>query len=55
LAKEAQGKRLQAQWVNMAIMIASRLVGGIRGKDKVNGLRKPKERDSKHHGLTWQE
>ena len=36
-------------------MTASRHVGGIRGKDKINRLRKPKERGSKPKGLTWRE
>ena len=40
---------------NLAKMKASRPVGGLRGKDRVNGPRKPKERDSKHNGLTWLE
>ena len=31
----------------MVGMTASRLVEGIRGKNKVNGLRKPKERGNK--------
>jgi len=53
LVEEAQGKKQQAQWVNMAEITASRPVGGISGKDRVNGPRKPKERDSKHNGLTW--
>ena len=39
----------------MVEVIASKLMGGIRGKDKVNGPRKPKERDSKPNGSTWQE
>ena len=39
----------------MTGMTANRPVRGIRGKDKVNGLRKPKERCSKPNGPTWQE
>ena len=39
----------------MAEMTSNKLVGGIRGKDRVNGPRKPNERDSKHNGLTWLE
>ena len=39
----------------MAEMTTSKPMGGIRGKDKVNGPRKPKERDSKTNGSTWQE
>ena len=35
----------------MAGMIASRLLGLIRGKDRVNWLRKPKNRDSKPNEL----
>lgn len=36
-------------------MIARRPMGGIRGKDKVNGLRKPMERCGKPNTPTWQE
>ena len=39
----------------MARMIASRLVGGIRDKDKVNGPRKPKEGCNKPNRLVWQD
>lgn len=38
----------QTQYANMAGMTTSKPIGGIRGKDKVNGLRKP-------NGPTWQE
>ena len=37
----------------MARMKAIRLVGGIKGKDKVNRSRKPKERGSKPNEPTW--
>ena len=40
---------------NIAGMTTNWLVGGIKGKDRVNGLRKPKERGSKPYGPTWQE
>ena len=38
----------------MAKMTISRLVGGIRGKDRVNGPKKPKEKGSNpmgQHGM----
>ena len=38
----------------MAKMKANRLMGTIRGKDKVNGPRKPKKRGNKPNGPTWQ-
>ena len=44
----------------MVGMIASRPMGGIRGKDRANGLRKSKERGSRLNGPTqptspWEE
>ena len=36
----------------MVGMIVNRLIGGIRSKDKVNELKKPKERGSKPNGPT---
>ena len=44
----------------MARMKASKFMGGIRCKDKVNGSRKPKERGNKPNGPTqlaslWEE
>ena len=35
-------------------MTAKRPIGITRGKSKVNGLGKPKERGNKPNGLTWQ-
>ena len=35
----------------MARMTASRHVGGIRGKDKTEGARKPKEKGNRPNGL----
>ena len=37
----------------MAGMKAIRLVGGIKGEDKANRPRKPKERGSKPNEPTW--
>ena len=39
----------------MARIIASRPVGIIRGKNKVNGSGKTKKRGNKIDGSTWQE
>ena len=39
----------------MARMAANRPMGGRRGKDEVNTLRKPRERGCKPNGPTWQE
>jgi len=39
----------------MVGMPTNRRTGGIRGKEEVNGPRKPKERDSKPNEPTWQE
>ena len=38
----------------MVGMIANRPIGTTRGKSKVNGLKKPKERGNKPNGPTWQ-
>ena len=37
----------------MAGVAANRLIGVIRGKDKVNRPRKPKEQGNKPRGPTW--
>ena len=37
----------------MAGITVNKPMRGIRGKDKVKGLRKPKESSSKPNGLTW--
>ena len=56
--KEAEGKRSLngksklLNRVNVARIMASKPMRGIRGKDKINGLRKPKERGSKLNGPT---
>ena len=39
----------------MVGMTISRPMGGIRGKDRINRLRKPKGKGSKSNGPTWQE
>ena len=39
----------------MEKMKANRPMGTIRGKDKVNGPRKPKKRGNKTNRPTWQE
>ena len=39
----------------MAGLATNRLMGTIRGKDEVNGLRKLKKRGNKPNGPTWQE
>ena len=38
----------------MARMTTNRSIGTIRGKDKVNGLRKPKKIGNKSNEPTWQ-
>ena len=39
----------------MARITASMPMEGIRGKEEVSELRKPKKRGSKPNGLAWQE